>query len=71
MIVGHIQDLDLNLVGTINKENGGFRIWLRTRDKESSATNTHQADAALYPTFAAARQAVYNIGKNLAVNVKK
>lgn len=72
MAVRHIKVSGLKSgVGiSISEEDGGFRIWRRYRNKERPVP-VHKADVALYPTFAAARQAVDSPGKDFSVNVEK
>ena len=57
MIRAHIKSANDELIGTINEEDGGFRIWWRER-MENQPGIVHSAEGELHPTFEAASERV-------------
>ena len=66
MIRAHIKSPENSNIGTINEENGSFRIWWRKR-METQPGNVHSAESKVYTTFEEARQAVYREDKDLQI----
>lgn len=54
------------MVGSIDREAGGFRISWRER-MESGAGNIHNVDRVVHPTLQEARQAVYRVNSNVQI----
>ncbi len=60
MIRANIKSAEDALIGTINEEGNGFRIWWRKR-MENHPRNIHSVENKLYPTFEEACQGVYRV----------
>ena len=70
MIHAIIKSADDAHIGTINKENNGFRISWKER-MENKPGNIHSLGKELYPTFEEARQEVFRAVRDAKIIEEK